>query len=94
LEGKENCFWKKDMLGGCGSVEIVVWEQEAGGQQAQVGSLRAGLSGEPKNSKGRVSGLRRRWNALLCVLVFSLVDVYCWARLPWEESENEDREED
>jgi hypothetical protein len=55
------------MLSGCGSVETVVWEQEAGGQQAQVGSLRAGLSGVPKNSKGRVSGLRRRWNALLWV---------------------------
>jgi hypothetical protein len=67
------------MLGGCcGSVETVFWEQEADGQQAQVGSLRAGLSGEPKNSKGRVSGLRSRWNALLCVLGLIRVGDYCW----------------
>jgi len=51
------------MLGGwfCGVVE-----QEAGGQQAQVGSLRAGASGVLKmSSKGRVIGFRRMWKALL-----------------------------
>ena len=63
-----NCFWKKDMLGGwiCGVVED---RQEAGGQQAQVGSLRAGARGVSKmSSKGRVMGFRRRWKALLCLL--------------------------
>jgi hypothetical protein len=83
------------MLGGCcGRFETVVWEQEAGGQQAQVGSLRAGLSGELKYSKGRVSGLRRRWNALLWVLGLTFVGGHCRVGLPWEESEDEDREED
>ena len=66
-----NCFWKKDMLGGrsCGRC-VEVW-QEAGGQQAQVGSLRAGARGVSKmSSKGRVMGFRRRWKALLCLLEF------------------------
>lgn len=62
------------MLGGCGGgCKFCVAEQEAGGQQAQGGSLRAGLSGVPKRSKGRVRGLRRRWKALLCVLDFLLM---------------------
>jgi hypothetical protein len=61
-----NCFWTKDMLGGCGVVED---RQEAGGQQAQVGSLRAGERGVSKmSSKGRVMGFRRRWKALVGLL--------------------------
>jgi len=55
------------MLGSCG---VEIDEQEAGGQQAQVGSLRAGARGVLKSSKGKVIGLRRRWKALLCVLDF------------------------
>ena len=54
------------MLGSCGCGV----EQEAGGQQAQVGSLSAGERGVSKiSSKGRVTGFRRRWKALLWLLV-------------------------
>jgi len=61
------------MLGGwwsCGVVVVVVEDrQEAGGQQAQVGSLRAGERGVLKmSSMGRVMGFRRRWKALLWLL--------------------------
>jgi len=44
----------------------LVVEQEAGGQQAQVGrfSFGVGVRGVPRRSKGRVIGLRRRWKAL------------------------------
>lgn len=60
-----NCFWKKDMLGGC-SCGVDEDKQETGGQQAQVGSLRAGVRGVSKmSSKGRVMGFRRMWKALL-----------------------------
>lgn len=54
------------MLGccGCGVAEDED-EQEAGGQQAQVGSLREGARGVLKSSKGRVIGFRSRWKALL-----------------------------
>lgn len=45
----------------CSDAEV---EQEAGGQQAQVGSWRAGVKGVPKRSNGKVSGLRRKWKAL------------------------------
>jgi hypothetical protein len=59
------------MLGGCSCCDIV--EQEAGGQQAQVGSLRAGASGVSKmSSKGRVIGFRRMWKALLWLLGLEL----------------------
>lgn len=65
-----NCFWTKDMLGGCACGGGVAEDrQEAGGQQAQVGSLRAGERGVLKmSSKGRVIGFMRRWKALLCLL--------------------------
>jgi hypothetical protein len=56
------------MLGGwsCGAAEV---KQEAGGQQAQVGSLKAGERGVSKmSSKGRVMGFRRRWKALFVVV--------------------------
>jgi hypothetical protein len=67
LAGRENCFWKKDMLGGCWYCGVV--EQEAGGQQAQVGSLRAGARGVSKmSSKGKVIGFRRMWKALWWLL--------------------------
>ena len=52
------------MLGGCGC-GVAEDEQEAGGQQAQVGSLREGARGVLKSSKGRVIGFRSRWKALL-----------------------------
>jgi hypothetical protein len=64
------------MLGGWS-----VFEQEAGGQQAQVGSLRAGARGvlKRKSSKGKVIGLRRRWKALLWVLDFVVeIGLYRW----------------
>lgn len=64
-----NCFWTKDMLGGCACGVVAEDRQEAGGQQAQVGSLRAGERGVLKMSpKGRVIGFRRRWKALLWLL--------------------------
>jgi hypothetical protein len=68
------------MLGGKGVVEIVDW-QEAGGQQAQVGSLKVGVSGvlKRKSSMGRVIGLRRRWKALLGVSDrMSGIGFYLW----------------
>jgi hypothetical protein len=43
----------------------IVGVQEAGGQQAQVGRLGVGKRGWPRRSKGRVSGLRRTWKALV-----------------------------
>lgn len=65
------------MLGtscGCSGVCGDEVEQEAGGQQAQVGrSWRVGVSGVPKRSNGRVRGLRSRWKALVVVLVRNLV---------------------
>jgi hypothetical protein len=55
------------MLGGCWYCGVV--EQEAGGQQAQVGSLRAGARGVSKmSSKGKVIGFRRMWKALWWLL--------------------------
>lgn len=66
-----NCFWTKDMLGGCSCGGVAEDKQEAGGQQAQVGSLRAGERGVSKmSSKGRVMGFRRRWKALFCLSDF------------------------
>lgn len=64
-----NCFWTKDMLGGCSCCGVAEGRQEVGGQQAQVGSLRAGERGVSKmSSKGRVMGFRRRWKALAGLL--------------------------
>jgi len=59
------------MLSGCACGGGVAEDrQEAGGQQAQVGSLRAGERGVLKmSSKGRVIGFRRRWKALLLWLL-------------------------
>jgi hypothetical protein len=53
------------MVGGGGG-GLLRSEQEAGGQQAQVGrfSFWVGVRGVPRRSKGRVRGLRRSWKAL------------------------------
>jgi hypothetical protein len=63
-------FWEKAIVVGGGGGKLllrVVGEQEAGGQQAQVGrfSFWFGVRGVPRRSKGRVRGLRRSWKALL-----------------------------
>jgi hypothetical protein len=58
-------FWEKAMVVG-GDGGLLRSEQEAGGQQAQVGrfSFWVGVRGVPRRSKGRVRGLRRSWKAL------------------------------
>jgi len=57
------------MMGGWLWGGVVEERQEAGGQQAQVGSLGAGARGVLRRSKGRVMGFRRRWKALVGVVV-------------------------